>query len=103
MLPLSKYGTDDKLLQHAQRRYSSVIHQTDWHKHLIVLGEIKDGNALRDEIVAGIRSTIESAGSPAICHARTLRLCVGDPRRYVSRANSLSAPETASSATRPRA
>ena len=43
-----------------------------------------------------------SAGAHAhsICHARTLRLCVGDPRRYVSRANSLSAPETASSATR---
>ena len=41
-----------------------------------------------------------SAGAHAhsICHARTLRLCVGDPRRYVSRANSLSAPGTASSA-----
>ena len=55
--------------------------------------------------VAASRETprlFSSAGAHAhsICHARTLRLCVGDPRRYVSRANSLSAPETASSATR---
>mmetsp|Transcript_14825 Transcript_14825/g.62573 ORF Transcript_14825/g.62573 Transcript_14825/m.62573 type:complete len:209 (-) Transcript_14825:3556-4182(-) len=49
-----------------------------------------------------VKTPVSSAGAHAhsICHARTLRLCVGDPRRYVSRANSSSAPETASSATR---
>jgi methylenetetrahydrofolate dehydrogenase (NADP+)/methenyltetrahydrofolate cyclohydrolase len=36
---------------------------------------VMDGNALRDEIVAGIRTTIEAAGSPQICLATVL---VGD-------------------------
>jgi methylenetetrahydrofolate dehydrogenase (NADP+)/methenyltetrahydrofolate cyclohydrolase len=44
---------------------------------------VMDGNALRDEIVAGIRQRIEAAGSPAICLATVL---VGDDKpsqRYV--------------------
>ncbi len=44
---------------------------------------VMDGNALRDEIVAGIRQRIEAAGSPRICLATVL---VGDDKpsqRYV--------------------
>ncbi len=43
-----------------------------------------DGNALRDEIIAGLAQTIEAAGSPEICLATVL---VGDDapsRRYVN-------------------
>jgi len=36
---------------------------------------LMDGNRLRDEIVAGLRHTIEAAGSPAVCLATVL---VGD-------------------------
>lgn len=36
-----------------------------------------DGNRLRDEIVAGLRSTIDAAGSPPVCLATVL---VGDDR-----------------------
>jgi methylenetetrahydrofolate dehydrogenase (NADP+)/methenyltetrahydrofolate cyclohydrolase len=36
---------------------------------------VMDGKALRDEIVAGIRATVEAAGSPSICLATVL---VGD-------------------------
>jgi methylenetetrahydrofolate dehydrogenase (NADP+)/methenyltetrahydrofolate cyclohydrolase len=45
---------------------------------------VMDGNALRDEVVAGLRQTIEAAGSPRICLATVL---VGDDapsRRYVA-------------------
>ena len=44
---------------------------------------LMDGNALRDEIVAGLRARIEAAGSPEICLATVL---VGDDppsQRYV--------------------
>jgi len=44
---------------------------------------LMDGNALRDEIVAGIRSTIEAAGSPAICLATVLVGDDGPSQRYV--------------------
>ncbi len=38
---------------------------------------LMDGNRLRDEIVAGLRATIEAAGSPPVCLATVL---VGDDR-----------------------
>jgi methylenetetrahydrofolate dehydrogenase (NADP+) / methenyltetrahydrofolate cyclohydrolase len=44
---------------------------------------VMDGNALRDEIVAGIRTTIEAAGSPAICLATVLVGDDGPSQRYV--------------------
>jgi methylenetetrahydrofolate dehydrogenase (NADP+)/methenyltetrahydrofolate cyclohydrolase len=44
---------------------------------------LMDGNALRDEIVAGIRSTIEAAGNPAICLATVLVGDDGPSQRYV--------------------
>ena len=44
---------------------------------------VMDGNALRDEIVAGIRTTIEVAGSPAICLATLLVGDDGPSQRYV--------------------
>jgi methylenetetrahydrofolate dehydrogenase (NADP+) / methenyltetrahydrofolate cyclohydrolase len=44
---------------------------------------VMDGNGLRDEIVASIRSRIEAAGSPAICLATVLVGDDGPSRRYV--------------------
>jgi methylenetetrahydrofolate dehydrogenase (NADP+)/methenyltetrahydrofolate cyclohydrolase len=38
---------------------------------------LMDGNRLRDEIIVGLRATIEAAGSPAVCLATVL---VGDDR-----------------------
>jgi methylenetetrahydrofolate dehydrogenase (NADP+)/methenyltetrahydrofolate cyclohydrolase len=38
---------------------------------------LMDGNRLRDETIAGLRATIESAGNPAVCLATVL---VGDDR-----------------------
>ena len=45
---------------------------------------LMDGNALRDELVAGIRSRIEQAGSPAVCLATVLVGDDGPSRRYVN-------------------
>lgn len=42
-----------------------------------------NGNALRDEIVAGLRVKIEAAGSPAICLATVLVGDDGPSQRYV--------------------
>ena len=42
-----------------------------------------DGIALRDEILAGLRATIEAAGSPAICLATVLVGDDGPSQRYV--------------------
>jgi len=42
-----------------------------------------DGNALRDEIVVGLRARIEAAGSPAICLATVLVGDDGPSQRYV--------------------
>jgi methylenetetrahydrofolate dehydrogenase (NADP+) / methenyltetrahydrofolate cyclohydrolase len=44
---------------------------------------VMDGNALRDEIVSGIRATVEAAGSPAICLATVLVGDDGPSQRYV--------------------
>jgi methylenetetrahydrofolate dehydrogenase (NADP+) / methenyltetrahydrofolate cyclohydrolase len=44
---------------------------------------VMDGNALRDEIVAGLRARIEAAGSPAICLATVLVGDDGPSQRYV--------------------
>jgi methylenetetrahydrofolate dehydrogenase (NADP+) / methenyltetrahydrofolate cyclohydrolase len=44
---------------------------------------LMDGNALRDEIVAAIRTRIEHAGSPAICLATVLVGDDGPSQRYV--------------------
>ncbi len=44
---------------------------------------LMDGNALRDELVAAIRSRIEGAGSPAICLATVLVGDDGPSQRYV--------------------
>jgi len=43
-----------------------------------------DGNALRDELVAGLRARIEDAGSPAICLATVLVGDDGPSQRYVN-------------------
>ena len=45
---------------------------------------VMDGNALRDEIVAGLKATIEAAGSPDICLATVLVGDDGPSRRYVN-------------------
>ncbi len=42
-----------------------------------------NGNALRDEIIAGLRSTVEAAGSPAVCLATVLVGTDGPSQRYV--------------------
>jgi methylenetetrahydrofolate dehydrogenase (NADP+)/methenyltetrahydrofolate cyclohydrolase len=42
-----------------------------------------DGNALRDEMVAGIRRRLEAAGSPAICLATVLVGDDGPSQRYI--------------------
>ena len=42
-----------------------------------------DGNALRDEIVAGLRERIEAAGSPEVCLATVLVGDDGPSQRYV--------------------
>ncbi len=44
---------------------------------------LMDGNALRDELVAGIRARIEAADSPAICLATVLVGDDGPSQRYV--------------------
>ena len=44
---------------------------------------LMDGNALRDELVAGIRARIDGAGSPAICLATVLVGDDGPSQRYV--------------------
>jgi methylenetetrahydrofolate dehydrogenase (NADP+)/methenyltetrahydrofolate cyclohydrolase len=44
---------------------------------------LMDGNALRDEIVAGIRTRIDDAGCPAICLATVLVGDDGPSQRYV--------------------
>ena len=48
-----------------------------------VAATLMDGNALRDEIVAGLRARIEAAGSPAICLATVLVGDDGPSQRYV--------------------
>lgn len=45
---------------------------------------VMDGNALRDEIIAGLRVTIEAAGSPAVCLATVLVGDDGPSQRYVA-------------------
>ena len=45
---------------------------------------LMDGNALRDELVAGLRARIENAGSPAICLATVLVGDDGPSQRYVN-------------------
>ena len=47
LLPLSQFGTDDEHLQHAQRKYSSVIHHAAWLKHLTVMQAISRREAVR--------------------------------------------------------
>ena len=47
LLPLCRFGTDDELLQHAQRRYSSVIHHTAWLKHLLCVQSVGKREAIR--------------------------------------------------------
>lgn len=42
-----------------------------------------NGNALRDEIIAGLRLTVDAAGSPAICLATVLVGTDGPSQRYV--------------------
>ena len=45
---------------------------------------VMNGNALRDEIIAGLRATIDAAGSPAVCLATVLVGDDGPSRRYVA-------------------
>lgn len=45
---------------------------------------LMDGNALRDEIIAGLRVTVEAAGSPPICLATVLVGNDGPSKRYVA-------------------
>ena len=45
---------------------------------------LMDGNALRDELVAGMRARIEQAGSPAVCLATVLVGDDGPSQRYVN-------------------
>jgi methylenetetrahydrofolate dehydrogenase (NADP+)/methenyltetrahydrofolate cyclohydrolase len=45
---------------------------------------VMDGNALRDEMIAGLRRRVEAAGSPAICLATVLVGDDGPSRRYVN-------------------
>ncbi|MFK8022999.1 MAG: bifunctional 5,10-methylenetetrahydrofolate dehydrogenase/5,10-methenyltetrahydrofolate cyclohydrolase [Ilumatobacter sp.] len=45
---------------------------------------VMDGNALRDEIVAGLADTIAAAGSPEVCLATVLVGDDGPSRRYVN-------------------
>jgi methylenetetrahydrofolate dehydrogenase (NADP+)/methenyltetrahydrofolate cyclohydrolase len=44
---------------------------------------VMDGNALRDELIAGIRRRVEAAGSPEICLATVLVGDDGPSQRYV--------------------
>jgi methylenetetrahydrofolate dehydrogenase (NADP+) / methenyltetrahydrofolate cyclohydrolase len=44
---------------------------------------VMDGNALRDEIIVGLRRRIEAAGSPSICLATVLVGDDGPSQRYV--------------------
>ena len=44
---------------------------------------VMDGNALRDEIIVGLRQRIEAAGSPSICLATVLGGDDGPSQRYV--------------------
>jgi methylenetetrahydrofolate dehydrogenase (NADP+)/methenyltetrahydrofolate cyclohydrolase len=44
---------------------------------------VMNGNALRDEIIVGLRSTVDAAGSPAICLATVLVGNDGPSQRYV--------------------
>jgi methylenetetrahydrofolate dehydrogenase (NADP+) / methenyltetrahydrofolate cyclohydrolase len=44
---------------------------------------VMDGNALRDEIIVGLRQGIEAAGSPSICLATVLVGDDGPSQRYV--------------------
>jgi len=45
---------------------------------------VMNGNALRDEIIAGLRDTIEAAGSPSVCLATVLVGDDGPSQRYVA-------------------
>jgi len=45
---------------------------------------LMNGNALRDEIIAGLRVTIEAAGSPSVCLATVLVGDDGPSQRYVA-------------------
>jgi methylenetetrahydrofolate dehydrogenase (NADP+)/methenyltetrahydrofolate cyclohydrolase len=45
---------------------------------------LMDGNALRDELVAALRTRIEAAGSPAVCLATVLVGDDGPSQRYVN-------------------
>lgn len=44
---------------------------------------LMNGNALRDEIIVGLRSTVDAAGSPAVCLATVLVGNDGPSQRYV--------------------
>lgn len=45
---------------------------------------LMDGNALRDETIAGLRATVEAAGNPAVCLATVLVGNDGPSQRYVA-------------------
>jgi methylenetetrahydrofolate dehydrogenase (NADP+)/methenyltetrahydrofolate cyclohydrolase len=44
---------------------------------------VMNGNALRDEIIVGLRATVDAAGSPAVCLATVLVGNDGPSQRYV--------------------
>jgi methylenetetrahydrofolate dehydrogenase (NADP+)/methenyltetrahydrofolate cyclohydrolase len=46
--------------------------------------KLMDGNALRDELIAGIRTRLEGAGSPPVCLATVLVGDDGPSQRYVN-------------------
>ncbi|MEM9748039.1 MAG: bifunctional 5,10-methylenetetrahydrofolate dehydrogenase/5,10-methenyltetrahydrofolate cyclohydrolase [Actinomycetota bacterium] len=48
---------------------------------------VMDGNALRDEVIAGLADTIAAAGSPEICLATVLVGDDGPSKRYVASKN----------------
>ena len=47
LLPLSKFGMDEDYLQHAQRRFSSVVHHASWLKLLTDLQAVSAREAVR--------------------------------------------------------
>ena len=47
LLPLSKFGTDEDFLKHAQRRFSSAVHHASWLKLLTDLQSTSVREAVR--------------------------------------------------------
>ena len=77
-------GTDEHFAGHRGARFTCRWAWRRWGSVPAMTAIVMDGNALRDEIVAGLAVRIAALGSPEICLATVLVGDDGPSQRYVN-------------------